>query len=871
MPPLLFSPQRPDRRALDLEYRLNQENPIAQAGIRAGQDPAGTLGRVKSSLDVDSRVLIGRIVDLIPYAHFYKVQCERGFGTVSCCDMANTSLGIVGPRQVNTYSVGTQVAIIYHPQAVYGMIIGAIPDWSFDARHGVGDFIVQGSNIGVQKDNVHRYPFTMAKNGGIIDFSAGRPVDSVSGEWGVISETGIRVFLDSLMASVAVDEVTGLWLFYQDQLTRLAGHNLQIRSAGYDREDLDDESEFSSVSGWSPYPWETLGLKNWAGIPHVELNAAQVQQGDASKSRYEPGAEDQLGIYREREFHGYLGQGGLRKLGVPTGTTTHRYSVNGDLYGLAEESWGLDGTINLRSSRSIFIAKHPIIAEPKRKCRPEDPSGDTTNDAYASCGLFGAETHNVKASPTFQELDQHLVEPAAILDLLAYEFQWKVAHPFHYHRLDWYLPNDSELPTYSTMAASAPAFTDLRSNQYMSLPGYYTVKVDDRYGLVRYYANASFLAFLPSGGVVLRDGFGSEIRMTGGQIGFHAAGDIITTAGRSIIDWAGWDAIVKANNCVDLSANFSDVRIKANDKVMVTGGNNGCGGVIIECRADGFGFANGVTENVVSGIQLRAVRSGVAILSEEQHLIQYSAESRPTKTVIDGGEYGSILTQSARFDRRLYDCAIDVIGANVSPIVNEYWSDNLSIGSDISVAGSVYVDSCVSAKGKVITKDEVVGSDFRYTSTEQSDAIDTASFVVTERLAELSEYITDLPGVVGWLFNNTDLVFSEFYFRTESQYLTSGAFGLFEPSWHQMLRSSGGYSATWQEQLIISDYAYESASWPGVNSLTGASYGIRSNNLTDPATNLSVDRGIDYENAYIAATNWIQLNQNWPVILNPSS
>ena len=857
--------QRPDRRAIDLEYRLLQDSSASSSGLRSNQDPASSQGRLRNGLDVDSRIVIGRIVDAIAYTHFYKVQCERGLGTLRCCDSAATSLGVVGARQLNTYSPGTQVVVLYHPQATYAIILAAVPDWSFDARQALPDFIVQGSNVGLQADGVHHNPFSMADNGGIIDFSAGRPSDSIhAGEYGAITETGLRIFLDSFMAQVAVDEETGLFVFYADQLTRLAGRNLQIRSTGSDREDVDDESEFSSTEGWTPYPWEANGLPNPFGVVASELSADSTQRASSDRSRFEPVFDDQLGIYRERRFHGYLGQGGLRKLCVPIGEGVHRYSVNGDLIGLAEEAWGLDGSINLRSSRSVFIAKHPLIPEPKATKRPEASTGDT-NPAYASCGLFGDTEHLVAGDPTTQDPDAHLCEPAAVLDLLAYNFNWKGLHPFHYHTLDWYLPEESDCPNFNVVNASRPSFVALQTQQYMNLPGSYTVQVDDRYGLVKYYANLSFIALLPTGGIVLRDGFGAEIRMAGGTITTSAPGDIIQAAGKSIINWAGWDAILKANNCVDISANWRDVRIKAEDKVMVTGGNNGCGGVLIESRADHLGFEYGA-DNTIAGIVLRAVRSGVVALAQEHHLIQYTPEEdRETRTVIDGGTSGSINIQGRDFTRQLTTCAIDKIGN----CVNEYWEGGVFLATQLVVNGSGFFNDCLAATGSVVSSGAISGRDFTYLSVEQEAALEESTIITLNRDSLLVDFLNDLNDSVNWLRTGTDLLDVEFYFRTELQYLTAGSWGIYEPAWHQMARDTGGAPAVWIENTIVDEYAIERASWPGLENLQANTYGIQDLTLASAATGSAVDRGSVYEAAYLAAPNWVELDTNWAVVAHP--
>jgi hypothetical protein len=61
------------------------------------------------------------------------------------------------------------------------------------------------------------------------------------------------------MVADRVDEECGVWHFYTDSLTRVAGHNFQLWTSGSEREDVDDEGEVYTVQGYTPYFWEALG------------------------------------------------------------------------------------------------------------------------------------------------------------------------------------------------------------------------------------------------------------------------------------------------------------------------------------------------------------------------------------------------------------------------------------------------------------------------------------------------------------------------------------------------------------------------------------------------------------------------------------
>lgn len=859
--PVILGRQRSDRRAADTEQRLFADLPMSPTGTRPAQDPTSAQGRASLGFHRGGQLVVGRIVDLIAYARTYKVQCERGLGTVRACDSGHTGFGVVGPRQLNTYPVGTAVLLLHHPQSLYAIILCALPDWAFDARHAIGDMVVQGSNVGVQCDAVHNQPFGLQGGGGIIDFSAGRPGDSLSNDWGAITETGLRIFLDSFHAQVAVDEETGLFVFYDDQLTRLSGHNLQLRSAVFDREDLDDESELSSVEGYAPYWWEVLGLFGYNGVPQVELDAATTQQNDTNRSRFEPVYDDQLGLYRERRFHGYLGQGGRRSVSVPVGSGVNRYSTAGTRQlGVAEETWGLDGAIGLRSMHSIVLAKTPLIAEPQQRRRPENPAGDNTATNYKSCGLFGTgPAHSVGGQPANGNTLPHVVEAATLLDQVTYAFNWKGLHPFHYHALDWYLPDEKDLPQYSTVASSVVPFADLGvNNALLPAASAIAVEVDDRYGAVAYYANTAHIALLPGGGIAIVDGWGSEIRMVAGQIHEHAAADLIKTCGRNAFTMAGWDVVQRANNCVEQVANLGDVRIKAQNRVMVTGGNNGCGGILLESRGTGAAFQQDLDgEDVLSGILLKAKDSAVAVASKLIELNTSYYGEGAGRIHLDAGGSGTLIERAAQIRRHVTTAALDFIGGTC----HEFWENQTVFGNAVLVEGEAVFADKVGVVGDMVSWGDVYSAGY-YDVTSSAPTIPTRN-TTDVRNTSLTQLF--------WLSNETDIELLEFYFRNTTLAAAVG-FGIHEPTWHQLARGTGISLPRWEEQAVNCEFGRnETAAFPGYQAwFTGTAYGLVPLTLYDINGHAANDRGSIYETPSLGSVTFVNLEGYWPVVRNPA-
>lgn len=857
----------PNRRSVELEQRQLNDATRSAANTRSPSDPLSAGSRERFATQNFGFIAFGRVVDSVAYARTYKVQCERGLGVLRCCDSGQTGFTPVGARQLNTYPIGSGVLIYYVPGAAYHVILCGVPDWMVSATDAISDFVVQGSNCGVQVDNVHRFPFGISNS--IIDFSAGRPADSLQhGEYGAVTETGLRIIMDSFHVQIAVDETTGLVLVYGDRYARLSGHNLDLRSSGSVREDRDDEGEFSSVEGFTAYPWEALGAVARGNTAFVENTVTDCQQSDPSISRYEPIDPKQLGIYRDRRFRGYLGQGEKRIICTPNPEETiHTLDSDGlSLFGLLEENRLFDGTYAARSARGFFFVKSPAIPVPKRKSPPESRSGDRTDDDYKSCGLYGAgDDHIVTSTPdATANPDSHLIEPAAILDLVAHTFNWKGLHQFYYHAKDWYLAEESELPDID--ATVVPTFSDLNTSQFLPAAATLARHVDDRYGDVDYSCNMSVFGLLPNGSIVLLDGWGTEDRSVAGMRYINVPGDIVVSAGRNIVLQAGGSVIVKGHEGVDLSSSHGSVRAKAEETVYILGGNGGCGGVVIESRADGVAFelsdTPGETEDIVGGIVLRAKTSAIVAVGNQVFVSTAAwGDNADGHIVIDAST--ATLAQRSKYSyRKVATWGLDVIGDSASI---EYWPTQVIFDQSLATKADILAKNNLAVCGSGLFGLFVSSNDHTVLSMDQVTEIDTITTALTDR--DVTSEQTSFQELVTWLYDSTDIGDIEFFFRNEAM-LRTEEFTICEPIWSQLARLGSAQTVhTWTEPVVAGDSHPDSAPYPGNTKWrTDSAFGQQDLSLFDPTTMTAVDRGASYETAELAAAAWSTLEANWPIV-----
>lgn len=858
----------------------------ANQKLGAFADPTHSHWIHKFDLGNNYRLVFGRIVDEIAYAQCYKVQLENGNTAIWCTSATATALQPIGARQLGQISIGAGVIVALHPADIHGIIISVIPDYQVSGQSALPDFISQQARCGLLVDSAHNYPLTLTNASRIGDWSAGRPFDATGeGEFGHITETGLLDFIDSFMTAKRVDEECGIWHFWHDQLTRIAGHNLQFWTAGYEREDLDDEGEFSIVESVTPYYWEALGALQFDTDVTREYGAQDWQKDPdfQAYSAIEPVEDTQVPFYRFQRFYGYLGQGFKHILSLPPITCAGpQAEINTledqNLYpGVFEENLGLTGRYSLRSAHEIILSKHINIPTPKRIVKAEDPQGDnSTNYKAASNQGLGDDHLIVGEVEVTGSDDSSAVRAAAFLDTHAFVFNWANNHQFHYHALDWYLPNEDELLC-GPQSFQPPEFDRLYCEHTIPAPTAIPLYVDHRHGEVNYYPNHSYFGLLQDGGIVLGDGFGSEIRMVNGHIYITTPGDIVMQSGRNVINMAGYDFIARAKNSWDITATNKDGRLKVNRNLMAVAAGD-CGGILLESMATTINcdFDGLEGEDVtLSGIMLKAPDSIVST-NAAQIGMKLSADSADNVFVIDAGWNGRIKLKGQYIER-----FISSTGAGLDFFVSpsgcegtvqngaEWRVDGTLLPNKLIVNDKLLVNSCA------VFRENVVVLDGNFAS---GDAEVTIGKIGTLTADTISAYTTllntfDTRATALITIGNTELTNlcdrqdtlicddATFTYRTVAQYRTSN-YVLFESRWQQLARLASIETNIWTEDPINDTYPY-----PGKEILLGNTFRTIDLQLYDVTDGLAVDRGSVYETPSYDTPTASTLNTTYTVII----
>lgn len=839
-------------------------------------DPNCNLTAFKTSHTDTGRLCIGIIMDGTPIANCYRVHLEKGMMPIMASTCSHTSQSCLGATSINTYTPGTEVIVMVHDKQHKGYIIGAIPsvlDIGANARH---DYISQASRKRV--DDVHKKYIKLPYGGQVVDGSNWRPYDAtMAGEWGAITSTGAGVTLDDFMVRMSINEFCGVYGFYHDQMLRVAGYNFQLWTAGHERDAYMDQAEYNDTQGYSPYPWEAMGLLIPGDmIQEYQPKDYQCTQAKPYYAHWENKHEFQQPYHRTQHFFGYLGQGNRQVVHAPPAGIkrwTYKGKVKGPgdppydsgpqgecgggatkltnfeaapSIGLKEENTSQDGRTFIASAKGIVIAKRMLLPMPQRLRRPEDYNeGDEAEKNYKAAGKYGeGPPHKITGDiKTTDEKYPHLQRASAIQDLHGYLFNYAGLHPFYWHSKDYKTYEQSELK-YAEVNQRIQDFTALMGSMYLPQIGLRKLTIDHRYGPQDFYETESFVSLLEDGGVVIADGYGAEIRMSAGCVFISAPGDVWLKGGRDVQTWAGSDAIIRANNAVDISATEKNVRIKAERNVLVLAGNETSdrdGGILLESRAHGIEYDfDDCGDNIrFAGVVLRAPHSNVIGLAHQIYLRTGGGESKPGDIILDAskGEKDIITKSHNMFNYvhkkgAIYHFFGEVHGGFTS-FSNMFKEDLSLLCGPVGTEGDIFVNGNVLCNGKlgylatnghIITKIASKGAIFVAPCDDECEqevrkAFDIFTTLIEETVPDLGDQINNIQLEAVWYAdrragNDDTIKKMQFSFRKEEDYRISD-FVLYEDRWQQMARMAAQNIKKWTERPVANAVCSATYPFPG--------------------------------------------------------
>ena len=815
-----------DRRTPDLERELQHAPPDGQLH-KLTSDPHSVFGLQQRAFSHENPLHFGVVIQSLGYVNWYRVQLDRGQTFCPAC-MGDGS-GFVPPGIVTTSPLPPRTeVVVYKPKsAPYGIILAALPYGIADGNYSIGTIFQQGGNTGIKRETAGKRPFqAFFRAGGVRDWSVHRPVDGTSMEWGKISATNIAFLLDNFQTFLRVHEACGLFLNLFDGYTRLAGMNLDLQTFPWSLETREDEGELALISEHFVYPWEALGRYD-PGQWTQEFDDKEVQYTKMKgKVDLADGDEDLQGMSRYTEYGGYLGQGHLRILSVPTKTTGKRHFAdkNAD-EALFVESIGLDGSYFLASARQNAFVKRVMIPNPKRVRLPEDQKDgeDARKDNYKFSSRFGSgEDH--KVGDVVVSDQGHLLRAAGVLDLLAYAVNWKAVHPFHYHKKDFDLPQPGATAQTFTAVQDKLDFSGLGSSTFMEYPTATRLKVDDRYGTVDDFQRESWIVQHEDGSVTIGCGYGNQIRLGPEGIVLESPADIQLHGARRVLNLSD-QIILRAKGSVDVSSTEKDVRIKAHENLQMVSAE---GGIFLESKSSRITqtYEDAYGEDVrASGIVLLARKSQVGVLARDV-LVQTTEGG----IALDAAKGAQEISLVGRNVNAFVAAAVNIwISSSLSSdaptwVHSHQFGENQSkidgrllVEKGLYCGDEVRVDGAIRAKGDIVSLSNLLqrGTPRVPGDSSLQDQVLRAALTAD---SQARDYHLDSGKIVwegqvsvpwrsyGHLGNDKLQEQIGFSFRDpltgNGQYKTSD-FKLLEPRWQQMVRldmASGG--SEWTEKPV---------------------------------------------------------------------
>lgn len=451
-------------------------------------------------------------------------------------------------------------------------------------------------------------------------------------------------------------------------------------------------------------------------------------------------------------------------------------------FGVTRESIDPSGqyrlaTTGMLSSERIGRIPVPVrIDHPWKKEVPEPPATELTPFRHS------------EGEPYYRQLE--------LADRVAYDLKNSYARVDEAPR-EFYVPQEQDLED-KVMDKYDPGFTNSE-----------TVK------LAKYDKRRSGIFQGEDGSVIIRDAWGSEIVMIGGNIQLSCAGNIEIMPGRTALTIAGDDIVQKAQNSVDIEASEHDFRVSAYRNVQIVGGasTEQGGGILLEAKGEAGPYnmdaQDGGESTLTRGIVLKS-RDGTVVTEAKNTVIRgydnisvMSGETAPEGNILISG-------------RGVYTYGESVISTteDAACLVS---NSGILVGDSAMIAGA----------GAAVFKGTEVMVPLMW-----ADVGVDAHDVVLEALTDLTEFLKNEKKVtLGYSYDKLEHM--HFKFRssrecrtTEPWELQGKKFALYEPFWIQV---SPVY-----ETLHLKSEAYEDhpddwaqnmgKPWPGTEARSKGKY-----------------------------------------------
>ncbi|MEM5809122.1 MAG: hypothetical protein QXH92_04385 [Candidatus Aenigmatarchaeota archaeon] len=614
------------------------------------------------------KLTFGRVVDVIPALHIYKVQIASGKTAIFASDVTVTGNIYPSVKQHAIIPVGSLVLLVYDNKENKGYILGSVPDIIFDPNVYPQTYINIGSGTNYLQDP-DRYLIENYSLHGARLAHAGRPFDATSyGEFALLSELGVGVYVDMLSAAIRADDITGLFVSYLDQYARLSGLNLGIESSVRHIDDGLFGGLVYGVNRYFLFLHELLGIGK-RGIFRADIkNKPEVLINEPRYSRFVAKAEKQFSLARIEEYLGYLGNAKALFAILPKDLDKleiNKLDEERFHFRLATLQISHAGKLQFFGSKDVTIGMiYPLEAPKQVKLFPslqgfkeEDIKKFPINISIPF--KIKAEDDNDPDSDAIEKEDIPLVRVATSFEQISYNLNWYAVASFIENEA-FYLPEVYENEFNLLDENAIVDFNELKEKQYLRTTESKELYIEERLEKEKFHKATAYLHFTEDGNFVLCDAYGVEIRSSKGALHISAPGEIWFHSGKQTTFMVGTNFILNALHHCEITTFYRDIRLASFRNIQIAAGlaKEERGGVLIESKASCpiFNFDEKTGENIKhSGILLISRSSPIVALSNN-HIILSTCNKRESPLAVNEewdveGEFcgqGSIVLYSGK-------------------------------------------------------------------------------------------------------------------------------------------------------------------------------------------------------------------------------
>lgn len=503
----------------------------------------------------------------------YDYVCQVGAYQVVCTMLSRGQNMAFGATSCDVLPEGTRVLIYQeHLGDPTGWILGVINLASYLAMNNQNITVpapmcYEFEDLSPYFDNPAYEPIERDKDGLRLWASDNRPNDVVPGETAIKNENNCGYGITSYDMTI-----TGGNSFIRigriDDEIRMRSTNFTKWTAAQALREFNDAGLISAEGRDYLYQGELLGNEGLVG--------KKVEKPSETR-----GLEPRP---RTRWWKGFLGN-------LFSWFAIRPAKKKGDAdIGLASVHVSQAGNVMVRAAGGVSLERYDAIPVPKR-LKPEwDPQGDRAK-----------ETEILPLKP-FVSKDPHA---AGLLKSSQMAWAQKIA----YQRFDEF---KKDFKTENEHQTVAPSDDDMDPFNSKELP------------LSSYRGRQAGVFVGDDGSVIIRDAWGSEIVMVGGNICINTSGNVITTANRNVVSVAGDGMELRGVKSADFSSDEGHTRIHSPKIVEIAGGTDTSdGGVLIE-SVSSSSMVNAKEEAgdeaQIGGVVIRSEKAGVSISGDKTYV-----------------------------------------------------------------------------------------------------------------------------------------------------------------------------------------------------------------------------------------------------------